>query len=167
MAQTPDFDPYRLFNGDDAAAAAVMRTVAIPVGATYALIHQLLPPGVTAVTATKIRAAGLMPGYQGGESEASASNTARSWRQFNTNQPAAQLDAHGIWTPLGNLNTQEYDITLPTDVAMRYHTSGMRITRPFMLHLLGCKQLLIAVTTAASYTGSPTGNGLLVASFGK
>lgn len=161
------FDPYRIFNNDDTTAAAQARVVAVPTGATFALIHQLLPPGVTAVSATKIRAAGLLPAYQGTTAAASPDNTAKSWRQFNTNQAAAQLDAHGIWTPLGNINTQEYDITLPTDIVMRYHTSGMQITRPFLLHLLGCTQLLAIPTTAASYTGTPTGAGLLVCTFGK
>ncbi|MFN7301317.1 MAG: hypothetical protein ACK5U7_07600 [Bacteroidota bacterium] len=161
------FDPYRVFNGDDAGIAAVDRPVAIPVGATFALIHQILPIGVTGVSGTKIRAAGLLPAYANTSGPASSDNTAKSWRQFNTNQAAAQLDAHGIWTPLGNLTTQEYDITLPTEIAMQYHTNGMRITRPFLLHTLGCSQLLVVCTTAATYTGTATGNGLLVCTFGK
>jgi hypothetical protein len=161
------FDPYRLFNGDDASPAALCDAVAIPVGATFALIHQILPPGVTAVTATKIRAAGLLPAHNGTSSAASLDNVNKSWRRFNTNQVATQLTAHGIWTPLGNINTQEYDITLPSDIAMRYHTAGMQITRPFLIHLMGCTQLIVVPTVAASYTGTPTGVGLLVASFGK
>lgn len=168
VAAPAPFDPYRLFNNDDAAANAVARYLPVPVGATYVLVHQLLPPGVTAVNATTLRAAGLLPAYSGAsQNMGDAGNTSRSWRQFNTNQPAAQLDAHGIWTPLGNLNTQEYEITLPTNILMRYHTTGMSITQPVMVHTLGCTQLLLAVTTAAVYTGTPTGNGLLVATFGK